>query len=1393
MLKYSSLSRFLLRTIFLFVCVSSLYAETRLDAPDSLEQWRSWVLWKNNTIECPFITAGHTQTLANKQCAWPGKLSLDITNKRAIFSQYWKLYGRANIILPGDKEHWPNHIQVNGKKGLLLELEGRPMLRLDAGEYELEGTIPFADQVQALSIPAYTGMLKLTQNGNAVRDIAFDKQGKILLSQTSKKPQKKTRDSLAVQVFRKLSDGYPMVLESHVVLDVSGRERLVSLGRALPADFIPVSFISPLPARINDQGNLDVQLRPGRWTIKFSSRMNFGEGSNKTDIENSFSMLKQTPGWPEQELWAFQPARQYRVVSLTGAPTIDPSQTAMPEHWSQYASYILAEDKALVLKEKIRGLVKKQKHELVLKRDMWLGFDGNNMITREELTGYFKHLDRVQIQSDYQPGNVAINGKPQLITSVNGDKGIEVRPGSLTMTSVGQVTPGVLNINPWQLDVDKAEINLHLPPGYRLFYAGGVDRVSHAYLTSWNLWDIFISTIFIVMLVRVFHWQAGIVGLSYVLLTHKIPGAPEVLWLLVLLGCYSATRYLSEGRLYKVMRVSYMGVGALLILSFLGFSVDQARQTFYPQLEKPWASITYSNTSVSTASIVNETKDNNLEDEMAATLANPAVDSLTSSYSKRAVAKVKNIPNHSEYDYQAYDPGTIIQTGPGVPSWNWNKVRMSWGGMVTKEQKISLWLMPPWLNRVLNIARILAFLALALLFVKFEFKRVKNTTTLKSVLVLSVLFSLSTADQSYASSVKESGLWPDVALLQEYERRLLAPPSCFPHCISINEMRVKTTKDKINLVFSVAAASVIAFPLPLNQNHIGAISLSTQDGKVLPLRMIANKIYTLIPEGDNRLLLSIDVEVVNEINFPFSLMPHRVIVEQADDSAAGWKVLGVRAQKLLSNTLSFKRVENSRLNVNAPNDTPFGQTAIKQRPTPIFVQVERQLDIDHDWRVTTRVLRVSPKHGPLNIKVPLLAGESIISNNIKAEDGEVVVSLAERQAMVQWKSILKPTNRIILKAYPDVDRVERWTVNPSLRWHMNYEGIAPIHSASFDSSPLQWWPRANESLILHITKPEAVAGKGFTIESVKLNYNPGKRASQADLKFSARTSQGFDYRLPLPDQVEVNEVLINDRRSLVSEEDGELILPLQPGHNQLSISLKQHSGYGLKTSSPHIEIRDASNVHINLNLPRERWVLWVSGPVMGPAVLFWGLLLVITLVAFILGSQPWSVLKSWQWLLLGVGVTTTFMPLLIVILSWFVLLSFRTKILALPATQERGAKAFNFIQVIIGLNTLAMLLSLLASVSLGLVFEVPNMQVMGNGSSDFYLSWYQDISENSLPSVSVISVPMLVYRLLILAWSIWLSLSLMGWLRWGWESFSEGGVWKKNAKKLDGKSESGQP
>jgi hypothetical protein len=42
----------------------------------------------------------------------------------------------------------------------------------------------------------------------------------------------------------------------------------------------------------------------------------------------------------------------------------------------------------------------------------------------------------------------------------------------------------------------------------------------------------------------------------------------------------------------------------------------------------------------------------------------------------------------------------------------------------------------------------------------------------------------------------------------------------------------------------------------------------------------------------------------------------------------------------------------------------------------------------------------------------------------------------------------------------------------------------------------------------------------------------------------------------------------------------------------------------------------------------------------------------------------------------------------------------------------------------------------------------------------------------------VLSVPLLVYRLAMLAWALWIAQALVGWLRWGWRCFSAGELWR---------------
>jgi hypothetical protein len=109
--------------------------------------------------------------------------------------------------------------------------------------------------------------------------------------------------------------------------------------------------------------------------------------------------------------------------------------------------------------------------------------------------------------------------------------------------------------------------------------------------------------------------------------------------------------------------------------------------------------------------------------------------------------------------------------------------------------------------------------------------------------------------------------------------------------------------------------------------------------------------------------------------------------------------------------------------------------------------------------------------------------------------------------------------------------------------------------------------------------------------------------------------------------------------------------------------------------------------------------------------------------------------------------------------------------------------------VLVGWTGVALLV-LVWAIRQGLL-GLPDMQVSGNGSSGLLLRWYQDRSADALPSAWMISVPLFLYRLAMLAWALWLARTLVAWLRWGWESFSHDGIWRPVRRgKAQGSSES---
>jgi len=98
--------------------------------------------------------------------------------------------------------------------------------------------------------------------------------------------------------------------------------------------------------------------------------------------------------------------------------------------------------------------------------------------------------------------------------------------------------------------------------------------------------------------------------------------------------------------------------------------------------------------------------------------------------------------------------------------------------------------------------------------------------------------------------------------------------------------------------------------------------------------------------------------------------------------------------------------------------------------------------------------------------------------------------------------------------------------------------------------------------------------------------------------------------------------------------------------------------------------------------------------------------------------------------------------------------------------------------IVLTVIALSMLIQAIAQGLLG----APDMMINGNMglmSSGQDLSWYQDKLQNGHSTIWIFSLPIWVYQVLMLLWALWLAFALVRWLRWGWECFSEQGLWRK--------------
>ncbi|MBU1722671.1 MAG: hypothetical protein KJ892_02305 [Gammaproteobacteria bacterium] len=1354
--------------------------------PEPLKPWVGWVLDGHDDRNCPYL-----YNAEERQCAWPGHLDLQLTATGGTFAQHWEVYGETRLRLPGDTQHWPQQVRSGDNTQLAVtEQDGYPSVTLPAGSYDIAGQFFWDKLPEALFVAPETGLVKLSVNGTAIVTPEFNTAGSLWLSSST---QEASEDNLDVQVFRKVLDTHPLQVTTSIQLRVAGKQRQAELAPVLLDGFIPLHLDSPLPTRMGQDGKLQVQLRPGEWTIQLTGRA--------PASLTALALPASTAPWPAEEVWVFEADSTMRQVQVENVNSIDPSQTRLPQDWANLPAYLMTTGSSMTLAEQHRGMAGSPA-QLNLNRQLWLDFDGGGYTLQDQLNGTLAQESRLEVLPDMRLGRVSLNGEPQLITRQPQGQadGVEVRQRALSLEADSRYeAKGGLPVSGWQQELQQVTTTLHLPPGWLLFAAMGTDNVAATWLQQWNLLDLFLVLLTVVATGYLYGWKWGAVAGVALALTWHLPAAPQYIWL-NLLAVVALLRALPAGNVgLRQWLERYRWASLLvLVLIVLPFTIDTVRIALYPQLTQEASGGGFDRirdmegtmpeavpapmpaapaAALPEAEIAADAAVNVMQQQVERKMAAPKVQAMenykgSDEYGSAFSSTKSGMDAKREANLRNIDPNSMIQTGPGLPHWQGDTVQLEWSGVITPEERADLWLIPPLAHSLLKVLGVMVLLVFAMRLALLSgigggwWQRLRHVgrggrggqAAAGLLLVLALLAGL--PSPSHAAEPPT----PPADILQSLQERLLRAPDCLPECAQIDAMDMQLQANSLTVRLRVHAATQVAVPLPGSQSTWLPQTVLVDATATHTLRRDGEQqLWVVLNPGQHEVVLQGELPTRSSLAFPLPLKPHRVTWQ-----GEGWQVDGLRDNGVPEDQLQLNRT------------AAVADASTQDMPTlPAFVKIQRRLDLGLDWYVVTTITRVSDSATPITLAVPLLEGERPLSEQFTVKDKTIQINLKPQQDRLEWTSSLPQTGKILLTASNNTAWLEEWQIAASPVWHVEASGL-PVNTYEEEAAQgvLLWKPWAGETLTLAVNRPQGTEGQTVTILSSQLSAEVGKRARDMDLRLNLHSSRGSQHTITLPEGAELKSLTVDGTKQAIQQQGNKVVLALLPKKQEAVLEWQETGAMPIRYGFPALDLGLPSvNSEFHLQLPEDRWVLWVHGPLLGPAVLFWALLAVLLVFAVLLGRSGLTPLKSWQWFLLGIGLSQSSPYLMVLMAGWLVVLAWRGK----ASLDGRPYWQFNLLQVGLVLLTLFALSALIGAVAQGLL-GLPEMQIAGNGSWAQNLLWYQDRAGNVLEQPSVISVPILYYRLLMLAWALWLAMAVLGWLRWGWQAFAQGGLWQHKPK-----------
>lgn len=1325
--------------------------------PDSLLEWARWsVADRTSSLLCTWRHDG-SQT----DCAWPGRLSMAVTDEGADFSLDWETQAPAWLELPGDLSAWPMVVKDGDTEMAVVMRDGRPQTFVDhtgSRVAKLSGRLQWKTRPESIQLPAQVVLSGIHVDGQPVDATRIDASSRLWLSAREGAREEGDSTSERIEVYRLVEDGHPVRVTTRIEIDTAGPPRAMTFQRVLPEGFLPLGIASSLPARIDASGQLEVQARRGRWWIEVTAR-SLGE------VEQ---LAVQVPdgAWPQQEVWAFRGDEGMRSVEISGGRSIAPSQTGLPAAWHGYRTVLMDQGAVLGLATTRRGQGDTAEDRLELARTAWLDFDGSGTTTRDLVTGAVGVAGRLEPTEGIAPGRIVVNGTARHLTALgqSGGAGVMLPQGAVSVEAHSRLTDTVqpthwpyrMPISGWNRDMKTAALTLELPPGWTPIEAVGADRASGLWLRQWTLMEVFLVIVSVIAIGRLYGWWLGVVAVPTLLLSWHGLASPALLWLIfAMLGALhwhlgrSAAR--GFGRALTTFATVLAAVGLIgFAVTFAGFAMQSA---MFPQLAGGAMA-------QARAQVMDEAMENRVTGRIASSskvLARQETD-VEVGASGEALARI--------------DADAKIGTGPGTPTWGAQSVRLHWDGP-SAHAGVSIYLLTSLQTRIAQGVTALLVLGLAGLLVAQTFRgwprpplaprvpkarRTKRASTASAGILgagLVVFAGSVMAQVGLMTETSSAGAFPDQTLLTQLGERLTAPPACAPTCASVAQAWLAVSGEegaqRLGVRLTVHAQADAAVALLGGAQGWSIDTVAVNDTEALA-RADAGQVWTRVPKGVSLVDISGPLVSDGTVQMEFVLRPR--LVEIVSDG--GWDIAGVDAAGHTQGAVTLSK--------SAAGESAAESGAVRSDIPPL-VHVERTLRMDRDWTVETRAVRLSPSDGAMVMRVALLPGESVLSDDVEVDHRAVALMFGRGEVERRWRSRLEIQPTLLLTAAADPAILETWRLDAGEMWDADAFGAPEMPAGG--NGLRQWRPWPGESLEIDVVRPRALPARTVTIESAQLEVAQGQSGHDNVLRLDITASEGGRQRLGLPEEVVLGEVLLGGVRQHSPLEAGGVGVTLAPGRQTLEVRWKDNLAPAAIYSTPDVDLGgEAVNAQLRVRVAGDRWVLWVDGPRMGPAVLLWAQLTVALLLLLAISRLKAVPIGYLGWLVIAVGLTQAsghFGNVLVAVAA----------VWSKRYWEDARALPYNTGQTVLVIGAVLSVLAFYHGIAQGLL-GMPDMHIAGNGSSSHLLNWYQDRTAGSrMPVATVISAPMWVYRLVMLGWALLAALALTRLARWFWSTWRQ--------------------